>query len=99
MPAKLQFDTVDKAISDYTSGLSVVQAARKNGIGATTLTRYLHKQGIDTSCYDTHKYKFDTRYFSTIDTEEKAYWLGFIAADGSIVGEGRILEISFLFAF
>jgi len=28
------------------------------------------------------KYQFNTRYFNKIDTPEKAYWLGFIAADG-----------------
>lgn len=27
---------------------------------------------------------FDTRYFSSIETAEQAYWLGFIAADGGI---------------
>lgn len=31
------------------------------------------------------KHFFNENYFEDIDTEEKAYWLGFIAADGSIV--------------
>ena len=31
------------------------------------------------------KHFFDENYFENINTEEKAYWLGFIAADGSIV--------------
>lgn len=39
------------------------------------------------------KYSYDENYFENIDTEEKAYWLGFIAADGSI-GETCGLEIS-----
>ena len=30
------------------------------------------------------KYTFSRDYFKEIDTEEKAYWLGFIAADGCI---------------
>lgn len=29
-------------------------------------------------------YTYDRDFFSNIDTEEKAYWLGFIAADGNI---------------
>lgn len=32
----------------------------------------------------TRRQKFDKRYFQKIDTEHKAYWLGFIAADGYI---------------
>lgn len=31
------------------------------------------------------KYQFNEEYFSTIDTIEKAYWLGFIYADGYII--------------
>lgn len=30
------------------------------------------------------KYHFDTRFFQNIDSPEKAYWLGFIAADGNV---------------
>lgn len=40
------------------------------------------------------KYNYNENYFEEIDTEEKAYWLGFIAADGSIVNNGSVLEIS-----
>lgn len=31
------------------------------------------------------KYKVNSSYFDTIDTESKAYWLGFICSDGNIV--------------
>lgn len=40
------------------------------------------------------KYNYNENYFEKIDTEEKAYWLGFIAADGSIINNGNALEIS-----
>lgn len=33
---------------------------------------------------DNHKYRADYRKFKIIDSAEKAYWLGFIAADGCV---------------
>lgn len=41
-----------------------------------------------------HKYQINTRYFASIDTPEKAYWLGFLWADGCIsstTGSKRIV--------
>lgn len=35
------------------------------------------------------KHFFNEDYFENIDTEEKAYWLGFISADGCIVKSGE----------
>ena len=40
------------------------------------------------------KYNINHQYFNTIDTEEKAYWLGFIAADGNVKNQVLSLEIS-----
>lgn len=43
---------------------------------------------IENNCYDENrickKYPLNDKYFSIIDSEEKAYWLGFIAADGCV---------------
>lgn len=36
--------------------------------------------------YYTTKYNVDKNYFEVIDTEQKAYWLGFILGDGCISG-------------
>lgn len=94
MPQKLNADTVEKAIEDFQEGMPIYMAAKKNGIGATTLTRYLKARGFDTKAHVFRKIKFNLDYFQEIKTEEQAYWLGFIAADGSIVCEGTILEIS-----
>ena len=35
------------------------------------------------------KYTLDTAFFDEIDTEAKAYWLGFVTADGSVTRTGR----------
>lgn len=39
------------------------------------------------------KYSFDKSYFKQIDTEDKAYWLGFICADGYLNKRGNTLGI------
>lgn len=49
---------------------------------------YLRKFGIETDIERARqagkKYHFNERIFQNIDTEEKAYWLGFITGDGCI---------------
>lgn len=35
------------------------------------------------------KYSFDGNFFDRIDSEEKAYWLGFMYADGCVYSDGR----------
>jgi intein/homing endonuclease len=42
------------------------------------------------------KYAYDKCFFNLIDTEEKAYWLGFLYADGTVVKneESRNYEVS-----
>lgn len=44
------------------------------------------------------KYTFDFNYFEVIDTQEKAYWLGFIYADGSLskIGNSGSLDIKLI---
>ena len=38
--------------------------------------------------------KFNDTIFESIDTEEKAYWLGFLYADGSISSTNNTIELS-----
>lgn len=44
--------------------------------------------------YKVNKYKFNEDYFETIDTEDKAYFLGFIVADGSVHNIQNNLQIT-----
>ena len=40
-------------------------------------------------------YSFNNNFFDTIDTEEKAYWIGFIWCDGYVakrIRNGRLAE-------
>jgi len=95
MPEKISRKTINAAITDYiSSSMSVNACAKKHDIGATTLTRYLQKTDIDIRKHDLRKHSYNQRFFDKIDTEDKAYWLGFITADGCIVNNGTALEIT-----
>lgn len=55
----------------------------KFNVSKTVICRVLKENNI-TYRNDNHKYRADWRKFQNIDNEEKAYWLGFIAADGCV---------------
>jgi uncharacterized protein (DUF608 family) len=54
--------------------------------GRASISRMLERLGIkNTSGNHYRKYFFDFDFFEKIDTEKKAYWLGFLYADGCIL--------------
>lgn len=75
-----------QAIDEYLALNKEVGAttiAKKYGISHSTLIDCLHKLGIEVP-NNQNRTKFDNTVFDIIDTEEKAYWLGFLYADGYI---------------
>ena len=40
------------------------------------------------------RYRCDAEYFDVLDSDEKAYWLGFIAADGCVIGNAVIVRLA-----
>lgn len=84
----------DELIEMYQSGMSLYAISKATGeyIQAitTTLDRYIERAPKKVI-------KVDPDYFESIDCEEKAYFLGFIAADGALVDNGQgvmVLTIS-----
>lgn len=77
---------INMAINFYLeSGLSMKKVACQFDIGLSTLQKYLAHQGLSRNNKEnSRKYQANFNYFSNIDTQEKAYWLGFIYADGYI---------------
>ena len=65
------------------TGISLTKMSKKYEIGRWTLTDRFKKFGIDIVNRQ-NELKFDNTVFDSIDSEEKAYWLGFIYADGYI---------------
>ena len=91
----------NKSIIDlYTKGLSMREVAEKLNISASTVKNVLiyynieirpaHQKGHSKGTSKNRKYFFDLDYFEKIDTEEKAYWLGFLYADGYVSYKGTI---------
>lgn len=56
--------------------------AQEIGVNKSLVYRWLKKYGITNKAYKRHS--VNESYFSDINTEEKAYYLGFIYADGCI---------------
>ena len=68
------------------------QIASELGVHYTTVHRWLRKLGLNLPNFH-NELKFDNTVFDTIDTEEKAYWLGFLYADGYVSSDGKTVEL------
>lgn len=77
-------DEKELTLKMFYEGKSIQDIAKMVSVNHDTIARFLTSQGINTLS-NTIKYDFNRNYFKEIDSEEKAYWLGFILADGSIV--------------
>ena len=78
---------LEKQIIDlYESGLGSTTIGRQLNITAGKVHYTLNKYGIKKRDNKTkgRKYTHDYDYFEIIDTEHKAYWLGFMYADGFV---------------
>jgi hypothetical protein len=81
---KLDKATTDKFKDDYISGMSVIDIGKKYLCNQVTVSKYLKKQGVEIKPKPpvTIKYACDVDFFKEIDSEPKAYWLGFFLAEG-----------------
>lgn len=76
---------IDIAVSEYVSNpnVTITYLEEKYKITSVTISKHLKKNKIEIRD-PLQKYNYDEDYFEVIDTEEKAYWLGFLGADGCI---------------
>ena len=79
----LNKNEVDNIIEIFSGGIkSVSKIYRLTGISPKLIRRELLNNGYNTNTLRT--YSVDETIFQNIDSEEKAYWLGFLYADGSV---------------
>lgn len=82
------------AVTDYVTGIkSLTEVAKKYKITRKILTRWVNLSNFVILPNRSKHLNYNENLFSKIDTEEKAYWLGFIFADG-YVSDNNNFEIS-----
>lgn len=68
----------------YEEGLSIKKISEIIGIGYGTANNWLKEMNVQIRHKGPKSLIENESYFETIDTKNKAYWLGFIMADGCI---------------
>lgn len=71
---------------------SLTKLGEKYGIKRQTLSKHLKDRGFEI-VNQQNRCRLNASIFDDIDTEEKAYWLGFLYADGNISSTGNRLEV------
>lgn len=89
-------------INYYLEGYSLAKTCDKFNISKNQLKTILKQRNIDIrsrheQCILENKrrsYTINHNYFSVLDCQDKAYWLGFIAADGTVRKNRNEIKIS-----
>ena len=76
----------------YSAGELTKSLAKEYNISTSAVSQFLKRHKIPIR--GTTKYSANFRYFENIDSEDKAYFLGFIAADGCIFKNSLIITLS-----
>ena len=84
---------VKELIKLNSEGYTQKEMAKKLGVCRASVQRALRKLHLSTPNYH-NALKFDNTVFDCIDSEEKAYWLGFLYADGNVSSTINNVEIS-----
>lgn len=79
---------------DICNGIPSMDIAQKYGCSLVNVNAFARRHNLSGRYNYSHKNYRDPEYFSQIDTEEKAYILGFIAADGHVSDKEIIISLS-----
>lgn len=89
----------DTIIADYQRGDGCIPIGRRYGHHATSVRDHLIKWGVQmrTASENSTRYDIAADTFNRIDSHEKAYWLGFLYADGNVYlgpkGDRHIVQL------
>lgn len=96
MSRKLSDVQIQEVIESYKSGKSAKQIGNQYGVSATSVYGLLKRRNIPRRSYSesARKYSIDENFFDVIDNSNKAYFLGFLMADGYNHEERNVIEVS-----
>ena len=83
---------------EYKNGVSLTKLEKKYGYKRQRISEHLKQRNVKI-VNQQNALKFDNTVFDVINTEEKAYWLGFLFADGYVAAQnskdsGYTIELS-----
>jgi intein-encoded DNA endonuclease-like protein len=86
----------EEIIKLYSDGISSEKIAKDFGMNATTVCRILKRNNFKLRDAEENKrkYKINFDWLDKIDTEEKAYFMGFMFADGNVRQGNRQFKIA-----
>lgn len=88
---KITEEMVNDIIDKYSYGETITAIANKYRVATKTITKILKNKNIKIRTSSEIKRKCNNEsIFETIDSQEKAYWIGFIAADGNMSKNGQL---------
>lgn len=91
---KLTDEQKIQIVNLYNEGNSSTKLGLKFGIAPTNILSLLRRREVSIRPKGLRKYYVNDEIFNRIDTEEKAYWLGFICADGHVSDTSLVVEIN-----
>ncbi len=84
MVKKLSNQQIEEMTQLYSNGESSHSLSRRYDISSAAICGLLKRRNIKRrdASHSRQEYRINENYFENIDTEEKAYWFGFLMADG-----------------
>ena len=75
----------------YEYGISTIKIGEMYGLSSSTIAYYLYKQGVKLrdNSINSRLFTVNHNYFEKIDSDDKAYWLGFMYADGYVASKSN----------
>lgn len=83
--------TKEELVNLYKSGMSMNKVSEMYKTTTFTIKNKNEEFGINIEDYYEFRLSYDIHVFDSIDTEEKAYWLGFLYADGCVRSDMNVV--------